>query len=82
MRESKVSQGLLIQNVERTQRRICLIKTVLSISLTKLNYPCLKLQQEACIRKLVLDCNDDVFAVLSSAGYCILFIMISATNLF
>ena len=78
MRESKVSQGLLIQNVER---RICLIKTVLSISLTKLNYPCLKLQQEACIRKLVLDCND-VFAVLPSAGYCILFIMISATNLF
>ncbi len=75
MRESKVSQGLLIQNVER---RICLIKTVLSISLTKLNYPCLKLQQEACIRKLVLDCNDDVFAVLPSAGYCILFIMISA----
>ncbi len=54
MRESKVSQGLLIQNVER---RIFLIKTVLSISLTKLNYPCLKLQQEACIRKLVLDCN-------------------------
>ena len=80
MRESKVmSQGLLIQNVER---RICLIKTVLSISLTKLNYPCLKLQQEACIRKLVLDCNDDVFAVLPSDGYCILFIMISATNLF
>ena len=39
-----------------------LFKTVLSISLTKLNYPCLKLQQEACIRKLVLDCNDDVFA--------------------
>ncbi len=69
MRESKVSQGLLIQNVER---RICLIKTVLSISLTKLNYPCLKLQQEACIRKLVHDCND-VFAVLPSAGYCILF---------
>ena len=28
-----------------------LFKTVLSISLTKLNYPCLKLQQEACIRK-------------------------------
>ncbi len=79
MRERKVSQGLLIQNVER---RICLIKTVLSISLTMLNYPCLKLQQEACIRKLVLDCNDDVFAVLPSAGYCILFIMISATNLF
>ncbi len=79
MRESKVSQGLLIQNVER---RISLIKTVLSISLTKLNYPCLKLQQEACIRKLVLDCNDDVFAALPSAGYCILFIMISATNLF
>ncbi len=38
MRESKVSQGLLIQNVEQT---------VLSISLTKLNYPGLKLQQEA-----------------------------------
>ena len=70
MRESKVSQGLFIQNVER---KICLIKTVLSISLTKLNYPCLKLQQEACIRKLVLDCNDDVFAVLPSAGYRILF---------
>ncbi len=49
-----------------------LFKTVLSISLTKLNYPCLKLQQEACIRKLVLDCNDDVFAVLPT-GYCILF---------
>ncbi len=80
MRESKVSQGLLIQNVER--RTQCLIKTVLSISLTKLNYPCLKLQQEACIRKLVLNCNDDVFAVLPSAGYCILFITISATNLF
>ena len=58
MRESKVSQGLLI---------------VLSILLTKLNYPYLKLQQEACIRELVLDCNDDVFAVLPSAGYCILF---------
>ncbi len=71
MRESKVSQGLLIQNVER---RICLIKTMLSISLTKINYPCLKLQQEACIRKLVLDCNDDVFAVLPSAGYCILLV--------
>ena len=55
MPESKVSQGLLIQNIER---RICLVKTVLSISLTKLNYPGLKLQQEACIRKLVLDCND------------------------
>ncbi len=79
MRESKVSQGLLIQNVER---RICLIKTVLSISLTKLNYPSLKLQQEACIRKLVLDCNDDVFAVLPSAGYCNIIYMISATNLF
>ena len=25
---------------------------------------CLKLEQEACIRKLVLDCNDDAFAVL------------------
>ncbi len=82
MRERKVSQGLLliIQNVER---RICL-KQRLSVSLTKLNYRCLKLQQEACIRKLVLDCNDDdVFAVLSSANWLLHIIyMISATNLF
>ncbi len=62
MRESKVRQGLLIQNVER---RICLKQCYL--------YRCLKLEQEALgIRKLVLDCNDDIFAVLL-AGYCILF---------
>ncbi len=56
MRERKASQGLLliIQNVKR---RICLKQRCL--------YRCLKLQQEACIRKLVHDCNDDdVFAVL------------------
>ena len=40
--------------------------------MTKLDYPCLKLEQEACIRKLALDCNDDVFTVLPT-GYCILF---------
>ena len=40
-------------------RKEDLFKTPLSVSLTKFNYRCLKLQQEACIRKLVLDCNDD-----------------------
>ncbi len=71
-----------INNTKR--RKEDLFKTALSVSLTKLNYRCLKLQQEACIRKLVLDCNDDdVFAVLPSANWLLHIIyMISATNLF